>query len=196
MHIVPYIGTVKLSRLSAPAVNAFRDQLLDAGRSRDMVRRVLASLAALVGEAQARGLVATNNVRTVSKTKRGKRTEDRIEMPTRDELRAIIATTPDRHRPLILTALLAGLRGSELVALPHDIAIPRLVEIVQTHQHSRYPVYEGTLDDVIGIASAKRLLAAVAAHGMVDYLLASTGHYLLLAVAVGLAASLPREAQS
>jgi hypothetical protein len=37
------------------------------------------------------------------------------------------------------------------------------------------------------------LLAAVAAHGMVDYLLASTGHYLLLAVAVGLAASLPRE---
>lgn len=117
LHIVPYIGTVKLSRLSAPAVNAFRDQLLDAGRSRDMVRRVLASLAALVGEAQARGLVATNNVRTVSKTKRGKRTEDRIEMPTRDELRAIIATTPDRHRPLILTALLAGLRGSELRGL-------------------------------------------------------------------------------
>ena len=38
------------------------------------------------------------------------------------------------------------------------------------------------------------LLAAVAAHGIVDYLLASTGHYLLLAVAVGLAASLPREA--
>jgi hypothetical protein len=37
------------------------------------------------------------------------------------------------------------------------------------------------------------VLAAVAAHGMVDYLLASTGHYLLLAVAVGLAASLPRE---
>lgn len=40
------------------------------------------------------------------------------------------------------------------------------------------------------------LLAAVAAHGLVDYLLASTGHYLLLAVAVGLAASLPREAAS
>lgn len=37
------------------------------------------------------------------------------------------------------------------------------------------------------------LLSAVAAHGMVDYLLASTGHYLLLAVAVGLAASLSRE---
>jgi integrase len=116
LHIVPFIGTVKLSRLSAPAVNAFRDRLLAAGRSRDMVRRVLASLAALVGEAQARGLVATNNVRTVTRTKR-KRSEGQIEMPTKDELRALIAATPDRHRPLILTALLAGLRGSELRGL-------------------------------------------------------------------------------
>ena len=92
LHIVPYIGTVKLSRLSAPAVNAFRDQLLDAGRSRDMVRRVLASLAAIVGEAQARGLVAINNVRAATKTKR-KRGEGQgqIEVPTKDELRAIIA---------------------------------------------------------------------------------------------------------
>lgn len=117
LHIVPYLGSVKLSRLSGPTVNAFRDQLLDAGRSRDMVRRVLASLTALVGEAQARGLVAVNNVRAVTKTKRGKRAEPRIEMPPMDELRAIIAATPDRHRPMILTALLAGLRASELRGL-------------------------------------------------------------------------------
>jgi integrase len=117
LHIVPYIGTVKLSRLSTPAVNAFRDQLLDTGRSRDMVRRTLASLAALVGEAQARGLVAVNNVGAVTKIKRGKRLEALIEMPTRDELRAIIAATPNRHRPLILTALFAGLRASELRGL-------------------------------------------------------------------------------
>ena len=117
LHIIPYVGTVKLSRLSVPAVNAYRDQLLDTGRSRDMVRRVLASLAALVDEAMGRGLVAMNNVRAVTKTKRGKRLEAPIEMPTRDELRAIIAATPDRHRPLILTALFAGLRASELRGL-------------------------------------------------------------------------------
>ena len=120
LHIVPYIGSVRLSRLSAPAVKAFRDQLLDAGRSRDMVRRVLASLAALVGEAQARGLVAVNNVRTVARVKRGKRTDTSLEMPTRDELRAIIAATPERHRPLILTGLLVGLRASELRGLLWD----------------------------------------------------------------------------
>jgi integrase len=118
LHITPFIGTVKLSRLSAPAVNDFRDRLLEAGRSRDMVRRVLASLAALVGEAQSRGLVATNNVRAVSKTKRKRGDgQGQIEMPTKAELRAIIAATPDKHRPLILTALFAGLRGSELRGL-------------------------------------------------------------------------------
>jgi integrase len=118
LHIVPHIGRMKLSRLSAPMVNAFRDQLLDSGRSRDMVRRVLASLAALVSEAQARGLVAANNVRAITKTKR-KRAEGQgqIEMLSKDELRAIIAATPDRHRPFILTALLAGLRASELRGL-------------------------------------------------------------------------------
>jgi integrase len=117
LHILPRIGATKLSRLSAPAVNAFRDQLLDARRSRDMVRRVLASLAALVDEARTRGLVAVNNVRAVARTKRGKRTETRPEMPSRDELKRIIAATPDRHRPLILTTLLAGLRASELRGL-------------------------------------------------------------------------------
>ena len=61
--------------------------------------------------------MAVNNVRVVAKTKRGKRVEARIEMPTMEELRAIIAATPDRHRPLILTALLAGLRASELRGL-------------------------------------------------------------------------------
>jgi len=117
LHILPRIGPVKLSRLTAPVVNAFRDQLLDDGRSRDMTRRVLGSLAALVGEAQTRGLVAVNNVRAVTKVKRGRRTEMRPEMPTRDELKAIVAASPDRHRPLILTALLAGLRASELRGL-------------------------------------------------------------------------------
>ena len=38
-------------------------------------------------------------------------------MPTREELRAIINATPDRWRPLILTAILTGLRASELRGL-------------------------------------------------------------------------------
>jgi integrase len=121
LHILPYIGRTKLARLTVPAINSFRDRLLDDGRSPDMVRRVLGSLAALVGDAQGRGLVAVNNVRAITRGKRGARTEkQRLVMPTRDELRAIIAATPDRHRALIFTALFAGLRSSELRGLSWD----------------------------------------------------------------------------
>ncbi len=116
LHILPFVGSVKLSRLTVPAVNQFRDQLLDAGRSPNMVKRVLKSLAALVAEAQGRGLVATNAVRDVTR-QRNKGTKAKPVMPTQAELQAIVAATPDRWRPLILTALLAGLRSSELRGL-------------------------------------------------------------------------------
>ncbi len=119
LHIVPHVGSLKLARLTVPAVNGFRDQLLDGGRSRDMTKRVLSSLAAIVGEAQTRGLVATNNVRAIARIKRERRS-DRLEMPSQAELQAIIAATPDRHRPVILTALLTGMRASELRGLIWD----------------------------------------------------------------------------
>lgn len=120
LHIAPRIGSLKLSKITAPAVNAFADQLLADGRSHEMCRRVLVSLSAIVTEAQRRGLVTVNNVRSASPVKRSKREDVRPEMPTLDELRAIINATPDRWRPLILTAIFTGLRGSELRGLLWD----------------------------------------------------------------------------
>ena len=117
LHIAPRIGGMKLSRITAPAVNAFVDQLLADGRSREMCKRVLVSLSAIVTEAQRRGLVTVNNVRSASPVKRSTREDVRPEMPTREELKAIIDATPDRWRPLILTLVFTGLRGSELRGL-------------------------------------------------------------------------------
>jgi len=138
LHILPYLATTKLSRLTVPAVNAFRDQLRDNGRSQDMVKRVIGSLAALVGEAQSHGLVAVNNVRAISRGKRGSRTETRPVMPTKEELRAIISATPDRYRPLILTALLAGLRSSELRGLTWNDVDLKLGQIDVRQRADRY----------------------------------------------------------
>jgi integrase len=103
-----------------------------------MVRRVLGSLAALVGEAQGRGLVAVNNVRAITRGKRGGRVEKRPIMPTRDELRAIIAATPDQHRSLILTAIFAGLRSSELRGLTWDAVDLKQGEIHVRQRADRY----------------------------------------------------------
>jgi integrase len=138
LHILPYLARTKLSRLTVPAVNAFRNQLRDDGRSQDMVRRVIGSLAALVGEAQSHGLVAVNNVRAISRGKRGSRTETRPVMPTKEELRAIISATPDRYRPLILTALLAGLRSSELRGLTWNDVDLKLGQIDVRQRADRY----------------------------------------------------------
>jgi integrase len=70
LHINPFLGTAKLSRLSVPALTAFRDQLLDAGRSPDMTRRVLTTLSGMITMAARRGLVAFNNVPQVERLRR------------------------------------------------------------------------------------------------------------------------------
>ena len=65
LHITPFIGSLKLSDLSAPRVYAFLDELRDNGRSLAMRRKVLTSLKSLVSHAQGRGLVAQNAARSV-----------------------------------------------------------------------------------------------------------------------------------
>ena len=116
-HIGPRLGAVKLSRLTVPLINEFADQLLTAGRSRVLVSRVMVSLSSIVTEAQRRGLVTANNVRSAKPVRRSSREDARPDMPSRDELKAIIDATPERSRPLILTAIFTGLRGSELRGL-------------------------------------------------------------------------------
>jgi integrase len=111
--IGPLLGHEKLSRLTAPRVQAFVDQLLKDGRSRALTKKIVASLSSIVSEAQRRGLTAQNPVREV-RVRLPKRDQGRPEMPTRAELRAILNAAAGRWRPLIVTAIFTGLRSSEL----------------------------------------------------------------------------------
>ena len=49
-----------------------------------------------------------------------------------------------------------------MVAVPADITLEQLAGVMERHQHSRYPVFEGSSDNIIGIISAKNLAAALA----------------------------------
>jgi integrase len=117
-HIGPDLGKAKLSDLTAPQVNSFADKMLE-DRSRALTRKVLTSLGSLVDEAVRRGLAAHNPVRGVKiKVVHEERDEgDEIEMPSKDELRAIIRTAAGRWRPIIITAAFTGMRASELRGL-------------------------------------------------------------------------------
>ena len=59
LHILPFIGNMKLTKLTRPAVDAYKDKLLSE-RSQAMARKVMVSLKSLLSDAQRRGLIATN----------------------------------------------------------------------------------------------------------------------------------------
>lgn len=115
LHIVPLIGGQKLSRLSMPAVEAFRDQLV-ATRSRAMAGKAVRALSSILTEAQRRGLVAQNVAKGV-KVVRPSRDRAHVVIPTQDELRAILKHAGADFRPMLLTAIVTGLRSSELRGL-------------------------------------------------------------------------------
>jgi integrase len=137
LHIEPYLGNLKLSQLSAPMVREFEDKLsrgdMPAGadpqpRSSAMARKVRTSLSSLLSDAQERGLVSRNVVRELRRTrKRGKerqaekrqkgRLKTGVDIPTREEIKAIVGAAKGRWRPFFLTAIFTGLRASELRGL-------------------------------------------------------------------------------
>jgi integrase len=134
-HIVPYIGTVKLSQLTVPLVREFADKLRANGRSPAMVKRVIGDLSSILADAQERGTVAQNVARGLSlkKQRKGERRQ-RIwlkvgtDIPSPDEIRAIVAHLKGRWRPLLLTAIFTGLRSSELRGLQWaDVDLKRAV---------------------------------------------------------------------
>jgi integrase len=127
LHIEPFIGREKLSMVTVPFVRAFEDRLHAEGCSGTMVRYVVRSLGALLADAQERGLIVRNPVselkgnrrarKKAGREKRGKALEVGVDIPTPDEIKAIVNTMKGRFRPLLLTAIFTGLRASELRGL-------------------------------------------------------------------------------
>jgi len=53
----------------------------------------------------------------------------------------------------------------EIVAVRHDVQLAELVELVERNGHSRYPVYEGSIDQIVGVVTAKSLLGSASRQG-------------------------------
>jgi integrase len=149
-HIVPLIGATKLSQLTVPAVRAFEDRLAK-DRSPPMVRKVLRSLGSIVADAQERGLVAQNVVRSLRRARRGGRNQTRIarrqrgklkvgvHIPAPAEIASMMPHFAGPRRPLLLTAIFTGLRASELRGLRwQDVDLKRAV----LHVHQRADRYQ------------------------------------------------------
>jgi integrase len=158
-HINPYLGGVKLSALTVAIVRDWQDKLRKgvpapgqaeaAPRAANMVKRVTGSLGALLADAQERGHVGTNVVRSLrANRKRGKerKAERRakgklkigVDIPTPDEIDALLRSAAGRWRPLLLVAIRCGLRASELRGLRwQDIDFKK----VELHVRQRADAY-------------------------------------------------------
>jgi len=100
-------------------VEQFRDDLLDAGRSKAMAQRVLRSLTSIVKEAKRLGYVAQNVCEDVT-LKRGSREKPKVVPPTKQHIRQLIdqaAKGRPMDKPLLLVLVFAGLRASEVRGL-------------------------------------------------------------------------------
>ena len=127
LHIGPFLGSSRLSAVNVPTVRSFEDRLRDEGRSPAMLRKILGSLGSLLADAQERGLTARNAVREMRGRRKGqdRRLERRqkgklkigVDIPAREEIKAIVGQLQGRWRPVLLTAVFTGLRASELRGL-------------------------------------------------------------------------------
>jgi integrase len=123
LHIVPFLGSTRLADITVSTVRAFMDRLRAEGRSPAMISRVTRTLGSVMSDAMERGLVAQNVVRSLARrkehgAKQRYRLQIGVDIPSPDEIRAIIAHLAGPWRPLLLTAIFTGLRSSELRGLP------------------------------------------------------------------------------
>lgn len=128
LHITLVIGHLLLTKLNIPSIRAWQDSLVKEGRFADLIKRVVIDLGAILAVAQDHGYVARNvgyemNSRLKSKMKRVEKHRKRklghgADIPTHEEIRAILDQAPVRHRPLMITLVFTGLRSSELRGLP------------------------------------------------------------------------------
>jgi integrase len=129
-HIKPFLAAVKLAELTPGMVRAFRNDLIRDKRSPTMAKKVVGSLGAILANAMADHKVARNVVREQAKhnqrrdrrieKRHAKRLEVGVDIPTKEEIRAMLSQAQGRWRPLIVTATFTGLRASELRGLRWD----------------------------------------------------------------------------
>jgi integrase len=143
-HIVSLIGPVRLADLTPSRIPAFRNELIATGRSHTLARRILVSLGTLLAYAQSIGKIVRNVVREQPRRRsdgRHKRLlQVGVDIPNKDELRAMLGAASGWFRPMFVLAVFTGMRASELRGLTwSDVDFSR-GEVTVRQRADRYGV--------------------------------------------------------
>lgn len=115
LYVKPRFGASKLTALTAPTIQALIDDLTGT-MSASSLAKVHGAIASIYKHAVSRGHAASNPARDIQMPTHT-RLKKRPVMPTKDELRAILTHTAPRWVPFIRTAMLTGMRASEMRGL-------------------------------------------------------------------------------
>lgn len=121
-----------IHELEAPDVVAFRSWLLQADMSREVARKVLASLQSVIKEMSIRGFIHSNVAAGIS-IRNDSRYAEPVKIPTKVEIKALLKAADDlskdtniktaktwrRYRPILYLAVDSGMRPQEYLALSH-----------------------------------------------------------------------------
>jgi integrase len=141
-YINPHIGSVKVSQLTTPQVNALADKLRDTTQLAPSTRqKVLVSLRTALAFAKGRGWVAQNVAADRKRRTTDRHTSIKLKagehFPTKAELSKIIEAAPPRWRAFFIVAIFCGMRASELRGLRwEDVDLDRgLIHVRQRADH-------------------------------------------------------------
>jgi integrase len=123
-HLLPAFGSARLDGITRSKVKSYLAELIKPeDRAKNTARNVLAALRAILNHAVEDALIHQNPASRLGRFNLAKGRGRKVEFLTREEARHFLETAKEirpKRYPLFLTAVRAGLRLGELVALEWD----------------------------------------------------------------------------
>jgi integrase len=117
LHCLPMLGKRAVTSITPDQLVSWHRQQLAAGYARDSIHAWWTPLRLVLAHAVRQGLIATNPADQLMSHERPKAGQARKRFLSRDEMRALLESSPPRYRLPISVGLFAGLRLSEILGL-------------------------------------------------------------------------------
>lgn len=156
-HLIPFFGQMKVIKITPAIIDRFKTQKLRENLDRQTINKILVTLSSIFRYAVRNRFVRHNIMKDVDKLstflkeKDGGRFEE-MNILTPEEINLLLEHTAPKHRPLILTAILTGMRQSELkkwkLACPlseHNLVFPTLEGNPMNPANLRTRIFEPAL---------------------------------------------------
>jgi integrase len=117
LHLNPVIGDKRLSDISEDDVLKVIARMQEAGKKAWTIRSVSTPLGRILGSAARRGVIGANPMLRLERGERPRVERHEMRILSRDEIGKLLAASPKRYRALLATAVLTGMRLSEVLGL-------------------------------------------------------------------------------